>query len=60
MTRPSKEKWDKDWNENDLKELDKIAAFMRQTGAIDDYSAWKMAEQELYHSTRNIYGFSCK
>ena len=60
VTRLSKDKWASAWTEADIKKIDERARFMRATGAIDDYSAWAMAEQNYYQETVNCAGFRCR
>jgi len=60
VMRLPKERWASKWTDTDLNQIDKRARYMRSTGAIDDYSAWSMAEQEYYHETANNAGFRCR
>ena len=60
VTRRSKDKWVYPWKESDLKKIDDRSRFMRSTGAIDDYSAWAMAEHEYYNESINCAGFRCR
>jgi hypothetical protein len=60
VTRRPKDKWIYEWNEKDLPLIDDKAFFFRSSGALDDESAWEMAQQDYFHETRNCHGWSLR
>lgn len=60
IARKKEADWVFKWKPSDLKKIDDKSLFFRSAGAIDDYSAWTMAEQEYYHSTRSCAGFMAR
>jgi hypothetical protein len=58
VKRRIKDKWIYGWDAKDLRYIDDKAAYFRSVGAIDDESAWEMAQQEYFHATRNTHGWT--